>query len=175
MQAPGSVHKLNYLQHREEKVAADLALIAGLLSNSRENGTIGDMGASYNTQVSMKMASKTMSAKMSTTSMMRRTARSKCKWLSLLQLAAVSSCVSVVCLLACLFLPVCLAHDPATKLPCDQNTIQIEIALSLAFYVHDITRRQTQTRDFGISACTVEFSWLLERGIVTEGRLAPLP
>ena len=109
MQAPGSVHKLNYLQHREEKVAADLALIAGLLSNSRENGTIGDMGASYNTQVSMKMASKTMSAKMSTTSMMRRTARSKCKWLSLLQLAAVSSCVSVVCLLACLFLPVCLA------------------------------------------------------------------
>ena len=66
-------------------------------------------------------------------------------------------------------------HDPATKLPCVQNTIQIEIALSLAFYVHDITRRQTQTRDFGISACTVEFSWLLERGVVTEGRLAPLP
>ena len=83
MQAPGSVHKLNYLQHREEKVASDLALIAGLLSNSRENGTIGDMGASYNTPGSMKLASKTMTAKMSTTSMMRRTARSKCKLLPL--------------------------------------------------------------------------------------------
>lgn len=83
MQAPGSVHKLNYLQHRKEKVASDLALIAGLLSNSRENGTIGDMGASYNTPGSMKLASKTMTAKMSTTSMMRRTARSKCKLLPL--------------------------------------------------------------------------------------------
>ncbi len=31
MQTPGSVHKLNYLQHREEKVAADLALMASLL------------------------------------------------------------------------------------------------------------------------------------------------
>ena len=112
MQAPGSVHKLNYLQHREEKVAADLALIASLLSNSRENGTIGDMGASYNTQASMKMASKTMSAKMSTTSMMRRTARSKCKLLLLLLLVGVSPNVCVCLLSACLpvgpFLPACL-------------------------------------------------------------------
>ena len=110
MQAPGSVHKLNYLQHREEKVAADLALIADLLSNSRENGTIGDMGASYNTQASMKMASKTMSAKMSTTSMMRRTARSKCKLLLLLlPLVKMSSYVSLCLSSACLSLPVCLS------------------------------------------------------------------
>lgn len=79
LQAPGGSHKLNYLQHREEKVAADLALIAGLLSNSRDNGTIGDMGATYNTQASMKMSGKDMTAKMSTTSVLKRTTRSKCK------------------------------------------------------------------------------------------------
>ena len=79
LQAPGGAHKLNYLQHREEKVAADLALIAGLLSNSRDNGTIGDMGATYNTQASMKMSGKDMTAKMATTSVLKRTIRSKCK------------------------------------------------------------------------------------------------
>lgn len=101
------MHKLNYLQHREEKVASDLALIAGLLSNSRENGTIGDMGASYNTPGSMKLASKTMTAKMSTTSMMRRTARSKCKLLPA-PLAGLSSkyCVALCVLFGCL-LPQC--------------------------------------------------------------------
>lgn len=79
MQAPGSVHKLNYLQHREEKVAADLALMASLLSSSRQNNTIGDMGATYSTQASMKMSGKDMTAKMAATTMLKRTARTKCK------------------------------------------------------------------------------------------------
>lgn len=80
MQAPGSVHKLNYLQHREDKVTADLNLIASLLSCSRQNGTIGDMGASYATQASMKMTGKDMTAtaKMATTFVLKRTARTKC-------------------------------------------------------------------------------------------------
>ncbi|DBA91605.1 hypothetical protein WJX77_012297 [Trebouxia sp. C0004] len=77
VQAPGSVHKLNYLQHREEKVAADLALMASLLGTSRQNNTIGDMGATYSTQASMKMSSKDMTAKMATTTMLKRTARTK--------------------------------------------------------------------------------------------------
>ena len=81
MQAPGSVHKLNYLQHREEKVAADLALMASLLSSSRQNNTIGDMGATYSTQASMKMSGKDMTAKMAATTMLKRTARTKCKHL----------------------------------------------------------------------------------------------
>ena len=79
MQTPGSVHKLNYLQHREEKVAADLALMASLLSSSRHNNTIGDMGATYSTQASMKMSGKDMTAKMAATTMLKRTARTKCK------------------------------------------------------------------------------------------------
>jgi len=75
------VHKLNYLQHREEKVAADLALIASLLTTSRQNNTIGDMGASYTSQASMKMTGRDMTAtaKMAATSVLKRTARSKCK------------------------------------------------------------------------------------------------
>ena len=79
------MHKLDYLQHREEKVASHLALIAGLLSDSRDKGTIGDMGASYNTQTSMKMkmTGQIANATMSNTSMMRRTARSKSKMLPL--------------------------------------------------------------------------------------------
>ncbi len=81
MQTPGSVHKLNYLQHREEKVAADLALMASLLSSSRQNNTIGDMGATYSTQASMKMSGKDMTAKMAATTMLKRTARTKCKHL----------------------------------------------------------------------------------------------
>ena len=84
MQATGSVHKLNYLQHREEKVAADLALIATLLNNSRENGTIGGRGASYNQQASVKATGKNAAAKLASTSMLRRTARSKCKLLHVL-------------------------------------------------------------------------------------------
>ncbi len=39
MQAPGSVHKLNYLQHREEKVAADLALMACLLCAGKDHSS----------------------------------------------------------------------------------------------------------------------------------------
>ena len=81
MQAPGSVHKLNYLQHREEKVAADLALMASLLSSSRQNNTIGDMGATFSSQASMKMSGKDMTAKMAATTMLKRTARTKCKHL----------------------------------------------------------------------------------------------
>ena len=73
------MHKLNYLQHREEKVAADLALIASLLHTSRLNNTIGDMGASYISQVTTKMSTKELNAKMAASSMLKRTARSKCK------------------------------------------------------------------------------------------------
>ena len=67
-------HKLNYLQHREEKVAADLHLIASLLATSRQNGTIGDMGASYSKQPSMKGTSKPASAKSVTSATNRQTA-----------------------------------------------------------------------------------------------------
>ena len=79
LQAPGSIHKLNYLQHREEKVAADLALIAGLLDTSRQNGTMGDMGASYNTPALAKTEGKEMTAKMATTSRLKHMSRTKCE------------------------------------------------------------------------------------------------
>lgn len=73
------MHKLNYLQHREEKVAGDLALIASLLHTSRLNNTIGDMGASYSSQPTTKMSTKELNAKMAASAMLKRTARSKCK------------------------------------------------------------------------------------------------
>ena len=66
--------QLNYLQHREEKVAADLSLIASLLATSRHNGTIGDMGASYTQQASLKGASKPASAKSVASASMRQAA-----------------------------------------------------------------------------------------------------
>ena len=87
MQAPGTTHKLNYLQHREEKVAADLQLIATLLSSSRQNGTIGDMGASYTSQASLKGtrsvgAAKTVMA--TTTKRAQAASKSKCGAMQLL-------------------------------------------------------------------------------------------
>ena len=53
-------------------------MIANLLDASRQNGTIGDMGASYNTQVSTKTDAKDMAAKMSATSRLKRMSRTKC-------------------------------------------------------------------------------------------------
>ena len=94
LQAPGSAHKLNYLQHREDKVTADLALIASLLSASRQNNTVGDMGATYNMQASMKATGKDVTAKMAATSMLKRTMRPKCR--RLFEYAACPVCLCVV-------------------------------------------------------------------------------